>query len=546
MGRHFRAGDRADQGYLLPPDVREWLPEGHLAWGLTDLTDELDLSGFEGRYRADGQGRAAYDPVMMVRLLMYCYCKGIRSSRGIEMATFDDLGARVICGNLHPDHATAARFAVRHEGELKGLLAVSVAACARRGLVSVDLVAGDGTKVKASASMASNRTGADLDAEIAALEDVIAAETALWVEQHLAADDPAPDDDDDDPDDDDPAPEAAAAADGDDAPAGAAAEAAAGAGAGAGRRRTAQTLARRRQAREKLAADTAAAAGREQDKEQARAARLAERAAAKEKEAARLHAEAAARSARYAERAAACPPGRRPPGKAPAAPGENRDVRRVTAAAARLRDQETAARAAAGTPAPGRELKINLTDPASRVMPGKKGGFAQMYNVQVIACKKQVILAIGTHDSPADTGALHPMMAKVTAVLAAAGITGPVLKALWDAGYASDANFTATCGTELYVAVTRESRQAGRSTAGRDPATMKESWQQMTDRLDTPEGKALYKQRSGIIEPVFAQLFARLGRHLNYRGTRTDLELHLWAASHNLLKAIRARRPAPA
>jgi hypothetical protein len=69
----------------------------------------------------------------------------------------------------------------------------------------------------------------------------------------------------------------------------------------------------------------------------------------------------------------------------------------------------------------------------------------------------------------------------------------------------------------------------------------------MAAKLDTPEGKALYRQRAGIIEPVFAQLFARLGRHLNYRHTKADLELHLWAASHNLLKAIRAqaRHPIP-
>ena len=73
---------------------------------------------------------------------------------------------------------------------------------------------------------------------------------------------------------------------------------------------------------------------------------------------------------------------------------------------------------------------------------------------------------------------------------------------------------------------------------------MMESWEQMAARLDTPEGKALYKQRSAIIEPVFAQLFNRLGRHLNYRGTKAGLELHLWAVSHNLLKAIAARQQA--
>ena len=147
-------------------------------------------------------------------------------------------------------------------------------------------------------------------------------------------------------------------------------------------------------------------------------------------------------------------------------------------------------------------------------MPLKKGGFDQLYNAQAIACKKQVILAIGTHDSPSDTSALHPLLARASAVLAAAGITSPVKKALWDAGYASDANFTARCEAELYVALTRESRQTGRSTEGYAPAAMMPSWQQMAARLDTPEGKALYKQRGAIIEPVFAQLFARLGRHL--------------------------------
>jgi transposase len=521
MGRHFRRADSADQGYLLPPDARAWLPARHLAWALLELAGELDLAGFEARYRADGQGSRPYHPAMMVTLVMYCYCKGIRSSRGIELATFDDVGARVICGNLHPDHATVARFAGRHEQELKGLLASSVTACAREGLVSVDVVAGDGTKVKASASMAANRAGAELDAEIAGLEEVIAAEVALWVDQHLAAD----------------AADAAAGSAGPrDAGPG-------GPGAGTGHKRTAQTLARRRQAKERLEAGTAARAEQAGDKQRARAARLAGRAAGKEEEAARLFAVAAARADAYAARAAACPAGKKPSGGAPAAPQDNRDVRRVQAAARRLRDKAArAAAAAAAAPAP--ELKVNLTDPGSRVMPLKKGGFDQLYNAQAIACKKQVILAIGTHDSPSDTGALHPLLARARAVVAAAGITSPIGKALWDAGYASDANFTADCEAELYVALTRESRQTGRSTQGYAPAAMMESWEQMAARLDTPEGKALYKQRAGIIEPVFAQLFARLGRHLNYRGARTDLELHLWAVSHNLLKAISARQRA--
>jgi transposase len=471
MGRHFKKADSADQGYLLPPDTRAWLPARHLAWALLALAGELDMSGFEARYRADGQGPAAYHPAMMVTLVMYCYCKGIRSSRGIEMATFDDVGARVICGNQHPDHATVARFAGRHERELTGLLASSVAACAREGLVSVDVVAGDGTKVKASASMAANATAAGLEAEIAALEEVIAAEVALWVAEHLAAD----------------AAEAVAGGAGpqDAGPAGAGPGGQAGR---TGRKRTAHTLARRRQAQERLDAEAAARAGKERDKQQGKAARLAERAARKEAEADRLFAVAAAKAEAYAARAAACAPGKKPTGAAPGAPQDNRDVRRVRAVTARLR--ERAARAAAAGPAgPGKELKASLTDPGSRVMPLKKGGFDQLYNAQVIACKKQVILAIGTHDNPAGTSALHPLPGKACAVVAAAGITGRIGKALWDAGYASDANFTAATETGLYVAITRESRQAGRGTGGYAPAAMMQSWEQMAARAGHPRGQ---------------------------------------------------------
>ena len=157
MGRNFVTAER-DQLFLLPPDARDWLPGRHLAWAVLEQAGQLDLEPFLGWYRADGQGRPAYHPRLMVALIMYCYCKGIRSSRAVEMATFDDLGARVICGNLHPDHATVHRFVTRHEEPVKGLLVQSLAACARQGLVSVDVVAGDGTKVKASASMAANAT----------------------------------------------------------------------------------------------------------------------------------------------------------------------------------------------------------------------------------------------------------------------------------------------------------------------------------------------------------------------------------------------------
>lgn len=512
----------------MPPDVREWLPAGHLAWGLLELAGQLDLSGFTGWYRADGQGRPAYHPAMMVTLVCYCFCKGIRSSRGIEAATFDDVGARVICGNLHPDHATAHRFLVRHEEAVKGLLAVSVAVCAREGLVSVEVVAGDGTKVRANASAAANLTLAQLDEQIGELEKAVAAQAQEWVAQVLAAD--AHDG-------------LAGDAGGDDEPRG-------GGQPGGGRKAAATraVLGRRRQARDLLAAreEQRQADARADRDEQVR--RLEERAARSQAAAAELAREADAKLERYARRAqekAAAGRRRGPDGRRPAGAEDNAHVRRAREQAARAAADLHQARSAP-PPDPGKPGKINVTDPSSKMMQAKNGGYGQQHNVQALACRpSQVILTIGTHPSPVDVAALHPLLQAGRATLDAAAISDPISKALFDAGYASDANFTATCDSDLYVAVTREARQTGRLRDGHTPATMKPSWQQMAEKLGTPQGRDLYKQRSATIEPVFAQLFTRLGRHLNYRDTRTSLELSLWATTHNLLKALRARARQP-
>jgi transposase len=520
MGYNFAGGGSGDQGWLLPPDPREWLPQRHLAWAMRSAVAEMDLAPFLAWYRADGQGKKAYHPRLMVALVMYCYGKGFRSSRAIEMATYDDVGARVLAQNLHPDHATVARFVSRHEQAVKGLLVQSLVVCAREGLVCVDVVAGDGTKVKANASMAANATAEQLDTEIAELEKLIAAEVEAWFAQAQAAD----------------AVEDALSGDDDGC----------GAGGGPGTvARAAGKLARRRQAKAKLDTEEAARRRQAEAGRAGKITRLEARAAARRAEAKRLEAEAAARVEGYQRRAAAKAAAgsrKRPDGRVPVPAGRHVAVRRAQAAAAKAQQALAQAIAAPAAPAePDRPPKANTTDPASRVMPLKKGGFDQLYNAQVIAGKNQVILAIGTHDNPVDTGALHPLLQMARASLDAAGICDRIGKALFDAGYASQDNFTTACEPQLYVAVTREARQTGRLRDGKQPETMKPSWQQMAARLDTPQGKALYRQRSAIIEPVFAQLFNRLGRHLHYRGSKVDLELHLWAATHNLLKAIRAQ-----
>ena len=117
MAQNFISCDR-DQQLLMPPDLREWLPDGHLAWFVLETVGEIDLSQFYAAYRADGWGRAAYEPAMMVALLLYAYCKGERSARKIEERCTEDVGYRVICANNVPDHVTINRFRSAHADAL--------------------------------------------------------------------------------------------------------------------------------------------------------------------------------------------------------------------------------------------------------------------------------------------------------------------------------------------------------------------------------------------------------------------------------------------
>jgi transposase len=167
MAYNFLACDR-DQAFLLPPDVRDWLPADHLAWFILDVVDQLDLGPFLAAYRADGHGRAAYQPRMLLAVLLYAYCTGTRSSRQIERRCQEDIAFRVLAGNT-TDHVTIARFRVRHEQALAGLLVASLKLCAAAGMVRLGLVALDGTKIQANAAAAANRTHAHLEAQVAEL-----------------------------------------------------------------------------------------------------------------------------------------------------------------------------------------------------------------------------------------------------------------------------------------------------------------------------------------------------------------------------------------
>jgi transposase len=167
MALNFIGCDR-DQVFLMPPSLREWLPEDHLVWTVLDAVAEMDLGAFYATYRVDGHGRPAYEPAMMVALLLYAFARGNRSSRAIERACVEDVAYRVVAGNLVPDHSTIAEFRVRHEDALAELFTGVLGLCGRAGLVSVGVIAIDGTKVAANASREANRSYEQIAREVLA------------------------------------------------------------------------------------------------------------------------------------------------------------------------------------------------------------------------------------------------------------------------------------------------------------------------------------------------------------------------------------------
>jgi transposase len=164
MGQNFIACDR-DQVVLLPADVREWLPAGHLAGFVIETVAELDLEAVYAYYRRDGRGRPAHDPAMMVCLVLYAYAIGVTSSRAIERRCVEDVAFRVLTANQQPDHSTVARFLIRHRDAIQGLFLDVLLLCRQAGMVRVGTVAVDSTKLAANASAGQNRTLDGLAAE---------------------------------------------------------------------------------------------------------------------------------------------------------------------------------------------------------------------------------------------------------------------------------------------------------------------------------------------------------------------------------------------
>ncbi len=176
-----------DQSLLLPPDVRAWLPEGHLAHHVSDLVDGLDLTAFYAAYAGDGRRNAPYEPRMMVKVLLYAYATGVFSSRGIARRLEEDVAFRVLAAGNFPQHRTVCEFRRRHLEDFKALFVEVVRLARELGLASFGKLSIDGTKVRANASKhkamsygrmqeEERRLAGEIDALVRAARDADAAE----------------------------------------------------------------------------------------------------------------------------------------------------------------------------------------------------------------------------------------------------------------------------------------------------------------------------------------------------------------------------------
>ncbi len=500
MAKGFRPVDR-DQRFLLPPDMREWLPAGHLVWFVLDAVEALDLASFRARYKLGRAGRAAYDPRMMLTLLVYAYAVGQRSSRQIERLCGVDVAFRLICAQDAPDHATIARFRAEHEQALGDLFVQILALCARAGMGRLGMVALDGTKIAADAALSANRgesrlheMAADILAEAG---DVDAAEDELFGTSR-----------------------------GDE---------------------LAEELAdpEGRAARIKAILADIAAEGRARAEASKRASTAQSQVHAAERNLQRTGEMLAAQAAARAEaEAAAAAAGSTVPGTRPV-PVEQHC--RFRAAAGRVARAKAAAAAARQPPppAPGsaKEVKRNLTDPDSRIMKTRKG-WEQAYNGQLVVSSDYLILAAVLTNDPADVTNYQPMIAATAATIAEintmTGLDWQIGCVLADAGYASNDNLTAQGPERLIALGTRRDLEnaANLEPAHGDPPEDADARQRMSHRLRTPEGAALYRQRGATVEPVNAHLKDRRAlRRFSRRGLpAAHSEFRFAAAVTNLLR----------
>jgi transposase len=515
VANSYRPVDRG-QGFLLPPDMAEWLPPGHLVWFLIDAVEELDTSAFHaGRVRV-GQGRAGFDPDMLVTLLMYAYANKVRSSRQIERLCVTDVAFRVICAQDVPDHTTIARFRAEHEDGFAELFTRVLVLCAQAGMGRVGVVAIDGTKIAANASLGANRKEEWLREQ--------AAKQAAAIVAEAAATDAAEDEEFGD-------------RRGDELPEKFADR--------SGRRE------RIRKALDEIGKQTGQA-GRDDAADRARVEEYLARVEAGEAvpgkppagtDLVRLHAARLARAeARLAAAGAGAGAGNREARNT--ARRHLREARRdltaaEAAAAAGTADREGASarrRRRRGDPAP----VANTSDPDSRKMSTRCGGIIQGFNAQLAVTDDHLILATALTQDTNDYHCFEPMTNAVITATEHITRSDQLGTILADAGYWSEHNLTLN-GPDRLIApgkhrdITRDARD--RPAQGPPPPEATPG-EQMQHRIRTPEGHTTYKRRSATVETVIGHLKDQTGlRRFSRRGLKAAAsELTLAATVINLLK----------
>ncbi|HXI12298.1 MAG TPA: transposase, partial [Thermoanaerobaculia bacterium] len=141
-----------EQSLLLPPSLRDWLPEGHLVHFISDVVDQLDLKAFYERYAGDGRRKQPFEPRMMLKVLLYAYASGTFSSRKIAKRIEEDVALRMLAGGNFPSHRTISDFRKLNLEAFRGVFVQVVRFAQEAGLVRMGTIATDGTKVKANAS----------------------------------------------------------------------------------------------------------------------------------------------------------------------------------------------------------------------------------------------------------------------------------------------------------------------------------------------------------------------------------------------------------
>lgn len=539
-----------DQGFLLPPDMRDWLAPGHLAWFVLDVVACLDTSGLHARHPRLGVGRRAYDPEVLFALLLYAYCCGERSSRRVEALCEVDVAYRVLAANQHPDHSTIARFRQAHEAEAERLFVQVLELCQRAGMAKVGVVAVDGTKMAANASAKANRTRRQVEEEVAQIfaeaEATDAAEDRLW---GGARGDELPESLRDRAGRAARLRQALAELGPDDGPPGPAGPPAPTRQARRDWERANRALGK---AEAELAEEEAAQASPTSKVAQAEAG-LAEAIEEADRVEARRNNRGGPRKTPHGKKAAhkratrdhqvALAQRRHAHALARAEKARARVAQLQAREAERLARAEARAQARAGRAAQAADALVNLTDPASRLMKAPKG-WVQGYNAQAAVSESGVIIAATVTQQHTDAPNCAPMMAAVQANLGAAGVQDNVGMMLFDAGYMSRDNIVAPGPPRLIATakswkLRREAKQNGyRQGSPPEGASPIEA---MEHRLLTEEGSGLYAMRQYLVEPLFGHAKHNLcfTRFMRRGLAAADSEWKFFTAALNLAKLHR-------